>query len=373
MRLGHRPQKYEDHHSIPRKDHTMTTNTNTIPVGQAVLGRVLNANGEPLDHKGDLDQATHQPLYTPDVLSTTASTVPRRLLETGIKAIDLMAPVAHGSIIGMIAGFAMGKDVIMEEIMHNLITRHQAVIVIAGMSKTTYETSTLREMIRDIEAEDHVIMLFEPTTDQLPLGQKLLHAAMTIAAHFSDAGQEILLILDEHLITLKNIADVQQFASVKGIAIIRFAPSAEAVPLDKNTLDMLDTQFWFSQARAKQNLWPALDPLASRSSLLDSDVVSAEHQLVASRVRDVLQHYYNLREHIGSETLSEEDQCLLARGEKIDLFFTQPFTVAEAYTDIPGTYLTIEETVSSFRDLLDGRYDAMSTQAFRFIGKIEQI
>jgi F-type H+-transporting ATPase subunit beta len=273
----------------------------------------------------------------------------------------------------MIAGFAMGKDVIMEEIMHNLITRHQAVIVIAGMSKTTYETSTLREMIRDIEAEDHVTMLFEPTTDQLPLRQRLLHAAMTIAAHFSDAGQETLLVIDEQLITLKNIADVQQFASAKSIATIRFAPSAEAIPLDKDTLDMLDTQFWFSQARATQNLWPALDPLASRSRLLDSDVVSAEHRQVASRVRDVLQHYYHLREHAGSETLSEEDQRLLARGEKIDLLFTQSFTVAEAYTDIPGTYLTIEETVSSFRDLLDGLYDAMPTQAYRFIGKIEQI
>jgi F0F1-type ATP synthase beta subunit len=347
-------------------------NTNTVPVGKAVLGRVINANGEPLDHKGDLAQATRLPLYTPGILSTAASTTPLRLLETGIKSIDLMAPVAHGSTIGMIAGFAMGKDVIMEEIMHNLITQHRAVIVIAGMSKTTYETSTLHEMVRDIEAEDHVTMLFEPTTDQLPLCQRLLHAAMTIAAHFSDAGQETLLILDDHLITAKNMADVQQFASATGIATIRFAPTSEAVPLDKDTLDMLDIQFWFSQARAKQYLWPAIDPLASHSRLLDSDVVSTEHRLVASRVRDTLQHYYHLREHAGSATLSEEDQRLLARGEKIDLFFTQPFTVAEAYSDIPGTYLTIEETVSSFRDLLDGRYDAMPMQAFKFVGKIEQ-
>jgi F-type H+/Na+-transporting ATPase subunit beta len=131
-------------------------------------------------------------------------------------------------------------------------------------------------------------------------------------------------------------------------------------------------QWWFSRARAKQSQWPAIDPLASRSRMLESNTVSKEHQQVAERVRDVLLRYHELGEQAGSDTLSAEDQRLLARGERIELFLTQPFVVAEIYTDLPGAYLTIEETISSFRDILDGRYDAVPAQSFKFKGKIDQ-
>lgn len=347
--------------------------TNTIPVGAAVLGRVINANGEPLDHKGHLDHPTYLPLYTPDTLNPSTS-IPVHLLETGIKMIDLLAPMAYGSVVGMIAGLSLGKDAVMEEIMLNLTTRHHAVIVIASMSQTIYDTSPLRDMVRDIEAEDRIAMLFEQTTNQLAARQKLLHAAMTIAQHFHDNGQETLLVLDDHLIMPENIADVQCFASAKGITTIRFTPVGEAIlPIPKGTLDALDVQFWFSQERANQQHWPALDPLASHSRLLEHNLISSEHRLTASRVSDALQHYYELRERAKSETLSGDDQRLLIRGEKIDLFCTQPFTIAEAYTDIPGTYLTLEETINSFRNLLDGHYDTVPATAFKFVGKLEHL
>jgi F0F1-type ATP synthase beta subunit len=349
-------------------------NTNTIPVGTTVLGRVINANGAPLDHKGELEHTTYQPLYTPDVLKATAPIISTRLLETGIKMIDLLAPVAYGSVVGMVSRSGLGKDVMMEELMHNLITRHQAVIVIASMSKTIYDTSMLREMVRDIEAEDRIAMLFEQTTDQLAVRQRLLYAAMTIALHFHVNGQETLLILDDHLITAENIAEIQQFAKVQGITTIRFAPTSEDIlPIAQSTLDALDVQFSFNQERAAQNLWPALDPLISRSRLMQSDVPSLEHRLLAIRVRDSLQHYYELRERAKSETLSAAEQLLLTRGEKIDLFCTQPFTVAEAYSDIPGTYLTLAETINDFRALLDGHYDTLPASSFRFVGQIEHV
>ena len=137
-------------------------------------------------------------------------------------------------------------------------------------------------------------------------------------------------------------------------------------------LNDLDGAWWFSRARAKQGLWPAIDPLASRSRVLSSNAVSQEHRQVAERVREVLLRYYELRELAASETLSEEDRRLLARGERIDLFLTQPFVVAEAYTDLPGAYLTIEETISSFRDVLDGCYDAVPAQSLIFVGRIDQ-
>lgn len=127
----------------------------------------------------------------------------------------------------------------------------------------------------------------------------------------------------------------------------------------------------FSLERARQGLWPALDPLASRSRLLESNAVTLDHRQIAQRVREILQRYYELRAHMNDVSHGEEDQQTLTRGERIDLFFSQPFVVAEAFTDIPGTYLTREETIASFRALLDGRYDASPAQAFKFVGQIE--
>jgi F-type H+-transporting ATPase subunit beta len=347
--------------------------TNSIPVGSAVLGRVLNANGEPIDHKGSLDDAIHLPLYVPGALSARASTTSTRALETGIKVLDLMAPASYGSIIGMIAGARLGLAVVTEEIMLTLVTRHQAVLVVAGMSETTYDASTLREMVRDIEAEERVVMLFEQTTAAIPVRQRLLRTAMTIAAHFDGAGAEVLLVMDRHLVIAENMADLHLFAAARGITSLLFVPMNDRdQPANKSVLNELDVQWWFSRARAKQSLWPAIDPLASRSRVLESNAVRKEHRQVTERVRDVLLRYHELREQAGRETLSEEDRRLLARGERIDLFLTQPFVVAEAYTDLPGAHLTIEETISSFRDLLDGRYDAVPAQSFNFVGRIDQ-
>jgi F0F1-type ATP synthase beta subunit len=256
--------------------------------------------------------------------------------------------------------------------MNNLITHHQAVLVITGMSETTYDASMLREMVRDIEAEDRVVMLFEQTSDAVSVHKRLLRAAMSIAAHFDGEGHEVLLITDRHLVIPETLAEVHLFAAAKGITSLLFVPMDEFDhPADSSVLNNLDAQWWFSRARAKQGLWPAVDPLASRSLVLESNAVSQEHRQVAERVRDLLLRYYQMRELAGSETLSEEDRLLLARSERIDLFLTQPFVVAEAYTDLPGAFLTISETVGSFRDVLDGHYDAVPAQAFNFVGRIE--
>jgi F-type H+/Na+-transporting ATPase subunit beta len=347
--------------------------THTIPVGSAVLGRILNANGEPTDHKGSLADAMHLPLYVPDLQHTRTGASSMRMLETGIKVLDLMAPASYGSVIGMMAVPGLGLMVVAEELMHHLIAHHQAVLVVAGMSETTSDASMLREMLRDIEAEDRATMLFEQTSDEISLRQRLLRAAMTIAAYFAGAGYTVLLTIDRHLAIPEIMADVHLFASANSIPCLLLVPMDDLGQLaNSGVLNGLDVEWWFSRARAQQGLWPAIDPLASRSRVLESTAVSQEHRQVAGRVREVLQRYYELRERAGNEMLSGEDRRLLARGERIDLFLTQPFVVAEAYTDLPGAYLTVEETISSFRDLLDGHYDALSAQAFNFIGRIDQ-
>ena len=181
--------------------------TQSIPVGAALLGRVLNSHGEPIDHKGRLADASLQPLYEPDTQRTKVETSSMRVLETGIKVLDLVAPASHGCVIGMMAGPGLGRVVVAEELMNNLITHHQAVLVIAGMSETTYDASMLREMVRDIEAEDRVVMLFEQTSDAVFVHQRLLRAAMTIAAHFDGEGHEVLLVIDRHLVIPETLAD----------------------------------------------------------------------------------------------------------------------------------------------------------------------
>src|SRR5215471_4528861 len=252
--------------SYSRKDETMSTNS--IPVGSSVLGRVLNANGEPIDHKGSLVDAVHVPLYALDATSARAGTTSTRVLETGIKVLDLMAPASYGSMIGMMAGPGLGLAVVAEELIYTLLTRHQAVLVAAVMSETTYDASTLREMVRNIEAEDHAVMLFEQTTDAISVRQQLLRTAMTIAAHFDGAGHEVLLVIDRHLVTLETVAEVHLFAAAKGITSLLFVPMNDLdQPANSRSLNELDVQWWFSRARAKHNLWPAVDPLASRSRI----------------------------------------------------------------------------------------------------------
>lgn len=343
----------------------------SLPVGNALLGRVLNASGDPIDQKGRLENVTRLPLATPEALSRTIG-MPTRLLETGIKTIDVLAPLAYGSVVGFIAGYGLGKEVVAEEIMHHLLADRQGIAVIAGMRETTYDASSVREMVRDIEVEDRIAMLFEQTTEDTAVCQRLLHAAMTIAACFGDDGREIFLLIDSQVIMREQMAGLRRFAHARGIPTLVFVPVDDLhQPTDSAMLNELDVQLWFSQARARQGLWPAIDPLASCSRLLASTMVTPDHQQVARRVREVLQRYYELREHADGSSLGEEERQILARGERIDLFFTQPFVVAEAFTDIPGTSLTREQTLKSFRDVLDGRYDDTPLQAFTFVGQIE--
>lgn len=343
----------------------------TLPVGDAILGRVFNTNGEPIDQGDRLENASRVPLATPELLSKTTS-APVRLLETGIKSIDLMAPLAYGSVVGFIAGYGVGKEVVSEEIMHHLLTTRQGVAVIAGMCETTYDASNLREMVRETELEDRITMLFEQTTEDQRVRQRLLYAAMTIAAYFGENGREVLLLIDRQIIGKKQLTSVRQCANARGITTLIFVPvDDQQQPEDRAMLADLDAQLWFSQARASEGLWPAVDPITSHSHLLTGAMITEEHRRVAQGVRETLARYHELHERANDAALSLEERHILARGERINLFFTQPFFVAEAYTEIPGTSLTREQTIQSFRALLDGRYDATPVEKFRFVGEIE--
>lgn len=304
-------------------------NVPILPAGSALLWRVLNASGEPIDRRGRVESATPLPLSTPESLATIAS-ASIRLLETGIKVIDLLTPLAYGSTIGLLAGFGLGKEVLVSEILHNLFTRRQAIAVVAGMRETTYEASSLYEMVREIEAEDRLVMFFEQTTEDLSVRQRLLHAAVTTTAYFEGEGREVVLVIDGQIMTTEQMARLRHFSHARGIPILLLVAVNDLhQPVDPAQLHALDVLLSFSQERARQGLWPAIDPLASHSQVLESDAVSSEHRQIARSVREMLKQYYALRERANDASLNEDEQRILTRGERIDRFLSQPFTVAE--------------------------------------------
>jgi F-type H+-transporting ATPase subunit beta len=363
---------------IAERIKTMQNNTTTIPVGPGVLGRVINSQGEPIDQKGAISGAQRVPLIAPSGASGVQGAAPLPLYETGIKVIDLLAPLALGGVSALVAGIGIGKLVITEEIMHNLITRHNGFAVFIGMDETTHEASPVRDMIREIEAEEQIVMLYEQATHDVPVRQRLVRAGITIAAQFHDEGHEVVMVIDDHILgpdNLDGLHELQRIVQAKAITTIVFGTVNESdAPVETELLGALDGQIKLSKALAHEQIWPAVDPLASYSRLLDTDAISNEHQQVAEQVSQLLRRYYALRSANNAEaSLSEADRQVIKRGERIRLFFTQPFYVAEAWTDIPGEYLTVEETVRSFKSLLEGRYDDLPVEAFRFTGTLDQV
>jgi F-type H+-transporting ATPase subunit beta len=353
-------------------------NNVTIPVGSAVLGRVLNSQGEPIDNKGAIDQAQRVPLYTPSAASSTKDASALQLFETGIKVIDLRAPLARGGVSAMVGGIGVGKQVVTEEIMHNLITHHNGYAVFVGMDETTYEASVLRDMIREVEAAEKIVMVFEQATNDMSVRQRLVRAGITIAAQFHDEGHEVVMVIDDYILArdnLNELHDLQHVAQAKGITTIVFGTVDDSdAPVETELLGELDGQIKLSKVLAKEQIWPAVDPLTSHSRLLDTSAVSDEHRQVAEQVRQLLRRFYALQSaDNASSWLSEADRQAIKRGERIRLFCMQPFFVAEAYTDHPGEYITVEETVRSFKSLLDGRYDDLPVEAFYFAGTLDQV
>ena len=349
----------------------------SIPVGIHVLGRTLNARGEPIDQHGPIsDEAPRVPLYS---VSTTDKTpaMSVKMVETGIKPIDLLAPIPRGGVVAMLSEQGLGKMVVMEEIMHNFNTYQHGYVVFVGVSESTYEATELRDMIRDIEVEDRVVMVYEQReqgTGQQQ--QQLLRTGLTIAAYFTDQGHEVMLIVGEDVIAKDNhalLAELQQAARIKGITTFLFGPQGDVNQLAHDSvLNAVDGQIVFSRDLAKQDLWPAIDRLATWSHLLESGFVNTEHVQVAQVVKQLLRRYAELHQHADVGSLSAADQQVEHRATKVQFFLTQPFSVAEAYTDLPGEYVPVEETVKSFKALLEGRYDAVPDEAFYFVGTIDQ-
>jgi F-type H+/Na+-transporting ATPase subunit beta len=352
---------------------------NMISVSTHLLGRVVDSRGEPIDGKGPVADAMLLPLSG---LSTEAGKqfTANQVFETGIKVLDLLAPTARGGISGLFADPGVGKLVTVEEIMHSIVARSkQSVMICLGMGENVYETSELMDAVREGGIESNVVMVFEQVADSPEIPGRVLQAGLTIAGHFREKGYEVLLVADKYMTEKGVLAEVDSFkplAEEGAIATILQGSIDDYRRYEKDgLLHKVNAHAVYNRDLFKRQIYPAVDPLQSGSRLLDEGLVTPEHERVAHQVRQLLRRYDELRDVVevkGDAGLSAEDQRVFRRGQRIEQYLTQPYVVAEPFTDIPGEYVRLEDTIRSFQALLDGAYDDVPEKAFWMVGDIDQ-
>ncbi len=378
----------------------------TVPVGENVLGRLFNVIGDPIDGKGPVPNDTPRlPLHR-DPPEHEEQVTSDQMLETGIKVMDLICPFARGGKLGLFGGAGVGKTVILKELINNVASGHGGYSVFAGVGERTREGNDL--MLEMIEADviDKTAMVFGQMNEPPGARQRVALTGLTMAENFRDEhGQDVLLFIDNIFRFILAGAEVSallgrmpsavgyqptlatemgglqeritttQTGSITSVQAIYVPADDYTDPGVVTAFSHLDGRIVLDRALADQVLYPAVDPLASSSRILDPRIVGDEHYDVAQQVQQILQRYRDLREIIailGIDELSDEDRIVVARARRIQLFLTQPFTVGEVFTGIPGEYVNIEDTVRGFKELAEGVHDDLPEQAFYMVGPIEQ-
>ena len=376
----------------------------TIPVGPETLGRIFDVTGNPIDNKGEVTTEQHFSIHRP-APSFEEQLTSVEVFESGIKVIDLIAPFTRGGKMGLFGGAGTGKTVILQELIRNIAAEHGGYSVFAGVGERSREGNDLYHEMTESGVIDKTVMVFgqmnEPPGARLRIGL----TGVTMAEYFRDVeGRDVLLFIDNIFRFVQAGSEVSALlgrmpsavgyqptlASEMGQLQERITSTAKGsitsvqaiyVPADDytdpapaTTFAHLDGSINLERSLAEQFLYPAVDPLASFSRILDPNVVGDEHYDTAREVQQVLQRYKDLQDIIailGIEELSEDDKLTVARARKMQRFLTQPFFVAEVFTGLPGQYVSREETVRGFREILDGKHDALPEQAFYNVGTIE--
>ncbi|KPK55998.1 MAG: ATP synthase F0F1 subunit beta [Thiotrichales bacterium SG8_50] len=376
-----------------------------VPVGTATLGRIMDVLGRPVDDAGPIPTEDRQPIHrkAPSYEDQAASV---EILETGIKVIDLIMPIAKGGKIGLFGGAGVGKTVTLMELIRNIAVEHSGYSVFAGVGERTREGNDFYHEMKEGGVLDKVALVYGQMNE--PPGNRLRVAltGLTISENFRDEGRDVLLFIDNiyrytlagtevsallgrmpsavgYQPTLAEEMGVLQerITSTKTGSITSF--QAVYVPADDltdpspaTTFAHLDATLVLSRQIAELGIYPAVDPLDSTSRQLDPLVIGQEHYDVARGVQAVLQRYKELRDIIailGMDELSDEDKLVVARARKIQRFLSQPFFVAETFTGTPGKYVPLKETIRGFKGIIDGEYDHLPEQAFYMVGPIEEV
>jgi F-type H+-transporting ATPase subunit beta len=377
----------------------------TVPVGPETLGRILNVVGEPIDQAGPVTAATHYPIHRPAPrFEDQATTV--EVFETGIKVIDLIAPFTKGGKTGVFGGAGVGKTVIITELIRNIAAEHGGYSVFAGVGERTREGTQLWGEMQESGVADKTVLVFgqmnEPPGARLRVGL----TALTLAEYFRDEGRDVLVFIDNIFRFVQAGSEVSALlgrmpsavgyqptlatemgqlqeritstktGSITSVQAIYVPADDYTDPAPATTFAHLDASIALERAIASRGIFPAVDPLGSTSRILDPLVVGEDHYQVAREVQRVLQRYRDLQDIIailGVEELSDEDKQTVNRARKLELFMSQPFFTAEVFTGTPGQYVSRQDTVRSFKEILDGSVDDLPEQAFYMVGDIDQV
>jgi len=377
-----------------------------VPVGREVLGRLFNVLGNPIDNKGPVNTERTDSIHRP-APSFEDQNTESEIFETGIKVIDLIAPYAKGGKVGLFGGAGVGKTVLIQELINNIATEHGGISVFAGVGERTREGNDLYGEMTESGVLTKTAMVFGQMNEPPGARMRVALTGLTMAEYFRDQEkQDVLLFIDNifrftqagsevsallgrvpsavgYQPTLANEMGALQerITSTKDGSITSvqavYVPADDLTdPAPATTFAHLDATTVLDRAITELGIYPAVDPLASTSRILDPLIVGEEHYETARRVQEVLQKYKDLQDIIailGMDELSEEDKATVARARKIQRFLSQPFSVAEQFTGMEGKYVPIAETVRGFREILEGRHDEIPEEYFLFAGGIDEV
>jgi F-type H+-transporting ATPase subunit beta len=377
----------------------------SVPVGEKVLGRILNVTGDPIDELGPVEAKTRWSIHRPAPAFVEQETTPS-ILETGIKVIDLLEPYARGGKTGLFGGAGVGKTVIIMELIHNIAKQHGGYSVFSGVGERTREGNDLWNEMKESGVLDKAALIYGQMNEPPGARQRVALTGLTCAEYFRDEeGRDVLLFVDNifrfsqagsevsallgrmpsavgYQPTLATeMADLQERVtttkkgSITSIQAVYVPADDLTDPAPATTFAHLDATTVLNRALTELGIYPAVDPLDSTSRMLDPQIVGEEHYGVARGVQRTLQRYKDLQDIIailGMDELSEDDKLIVARARKVQRFLSQPFHVAEVFTGSPGVYVKLEDTIRGFKELLEGKHDDLPEQAFYMVGGIEQ-
>ena len=384
-------------------------NTGTViavPVGRETLGRMFNILGEPIDNMGDIKAKRYNPIHRePPSFEEQDTNV--SILETGLKVVDLLAPYPKGGKIGLFGGAGVGKTVIIMELIRNIATQHGGFSVFAGVGERTREGNDLWLSMKESGVIEKTAMVFGQMNEPPGARLRIALSGLTMAEYFRDEeGQDVLLFIDNIFRFVQAGSEVsallgrmpsavgyqptlssemgalqERITSTKKGSITSvqaiYVPADDLTdPAPATSFSHLDATTVLSRQIVDIGIYPAVDPLDSTSKILSQDVVGEEHYTVARGVQKILQRYKDLQDIIailGIDELSEEDKQTVNRARKVQKFLSQPMFVAEAFTGMAGKYVSIKDTIKGFKEIMEGKHDELSEQAFYMVGTIEEV
>jgi F-type H+-transporting ATPase subunit beta len=376
----------------------------TVPVGKAVLGRIINVIGEPVDEQGPVKADDMMPIHrtAPEFSEQVATT---QQFETGVKVFDMLVPFVRGGKMGMFGGAGVGKTVVIMEMIHNIAMKHGGVSVFAGVGERTREGNDLYLEMKHSGVLPNVALIYGQMNEPPGARARVGLTALTAAEYFRDQGQDVLIFIDNifrytlagaevsallgrmpsavgyqptlgtDMGTLQERITTTNKGSITSMQAIYVPADDLTDPAVATAFAHLDGTVVLSRQIAELGIYPAVDPLDSTSRILNPKILGDEHYDCARKVQSILQKYKELQDIIailGIEELSEDDKLVVARARKIQRFLSQPFHVAETFTGSPGKYVKLEDTIKGFRAIADGQYDDMPEQAFYMVGVIEE-